>query len=745
MMRSRQLVFAAMVIFLLAVPLRAQQKLLTLDEIYSPDPAMRVNFNGNPPLGLRWAKDGASYLWSKRPAGEQRQGGRGQGGGQLLRVNALTGEEKPYHDVAKMEAAFSNLPGLTPEQARQIARRGNFEMNAAGTAAIINFSNDLFYYQFGSDTAVRLTNGPDAEEGAEFSPDGKLVAFVRNYNLFIVDVATQRERALTVDGNANLLYGRLDWVYQEEVYGRGNYGAFWWSPDSTKLAYLKIDESKVKNFPVVDQIPYDQLLEDTKYPVAGAPNPTVELGVVDAAGGSTRWVNNFKYQGGEFLITRVGWTPDSKKLVYEVQDREQTWLDLNLATNLDTPQTLIHETSKAWVNLSELPSWLKDGSFLWESERTGWKHLYRYTADGKLMGAVTSGEWEIRKFFGIDEANGYLYFSSDEFSEIGSQTYRSKLDGTGRTRITQGEGTHSVNFNPQFSLFIDSWGDANTPTQVRLYGADGTLVRVVDENKVEKLKEYRLSRWEFFKVKTRDGFEMEAQMLKPPNFDPHKKYPVFSYTYSGPHSSSVKDAWGSTTGMWYQLLAQKGYIVWICDNRSASGKGAQSVWPIYMKVGELELRDLEDGVAWLKGQPFVDGSRIGLSGWSFGGFMTSYALTYSTSFKIGIAGGSVTDWRNYDSIYTERYMKMPQNNIEGYQKTAPRAAAKNLSGKLLLVHGAIDDNVHMSNVIQYVYELQKAGKQFDLMLYPKSRHGVVDPALVRHMRETMTEFILKNL
>jgi dipeptidyl-peptidase-4 len=397
------------------------------------------------------------------------------------------------------------------------------------------------------------------------------------------------------------------------------------------------------------------------------------------------------------------------------------------------------------VNLSELPSWLKDGSFLWESERTGWKHLYHYTADGKLMGPVTSGDWEIRKFFGVDEANGYVYFSSDEFSEIGSQTYRSKLDGTGRTRITQGEGTHNINFNPQFSLFIDSWSDANTPTQVRLYGADAALVRVVDENKVEKLKEYKLSRWEFFKVKTRDGFEMEAQMLKPPNFDPHKKYPVFSYTYSGPHSSSVKDAWSSATGMWYQLLAQKGYIVWICDNRSASGKGVQSEWPIYMKVGELELSDLEDGVAWLKGQPYVDGSRIGLSGWSFGGFMTSYALTHSTSFKIGIAGGSVTDWRNYDSIYTERYMKMPQNNIEGYQKTAPRAAAKNLSGKLLLVHGAIDDNVHMSNTIQYIYELQKAGKQFDLMLYPKSQHGVVDPALVRHMREMMTEFILKNL
>jgi dipeptidyl-peptidase-4 len=218
-----------------------------------------------------------------------------------------------------------------------------------------------------------------------------------------------------------------------------------------------------------------------------------------------------------------------------------------------------------------------------------------------------------------------------------------------------------------------------------------------------------------------------------------------SYTYSGPHTPSVHDAWSGPTGMWYQLLAQKGYVIWICDNRSASGKGAQSVWPIYKNFGELELRDLEDGVTWLKQQPYVDGSRIGLWGWSFGGFMTSYTLTHSTSFKIGIAGGSVTDWRDYDSIYTERYMRMPQNNVEGYQSTAPRAAAKNLHGKLLLIHGAIDDNVHMANTIQFIYELEKTGTQFELMVYPKSRHGVVDPALVRHMRELMTDFILKNL
>ena len=744
MSRRLRWLLVSLLVFAFCVPLAAQQNLLTLDEIYSPDAKVRINFNGNPPMGLRWMKDNVHYLWFKRPPDAAFERGPGAARGEWLVVNALTGEEKPLFDVAKMEAAFAKLPGFTAEQPRQIAHLRSYGFNADDTAVLINFSHDLFYYKLDSDTAIRLTNNPDVEEGEELSPDGKLVAFVRNYNLFVVDIATQKERALTKDGNSNLYYGRLDWVYQEEVYGRGNYGAFWWSPDSSRLAYLKIDESPVKGFPVVDHIPYDQVVEDTKYPLAGAPNPTAELGVVSAAGGTTHWVNNFKYEGGQFLITRVGWTPDGQKLVYEVQDREQTWLDLNVAPDPDHPQTLIHETSKAWVDVSELPAWLKDGSFLWLSERTGWKHLYHYSADGKLIGPVTSGNWEIRRFFGVDEAHGLVYFSSDEYNEIGNQTYRAKPDGADRTRVTEGEGTHNTLFNPDFSLYIDSWSDAATPVQVRLDKADGTMARVIDENRVEKLKEYKLSRWEFYKVPTRDGFVMEAQMLKPPDFDPHKKYPVFSYTYSGPHTPQVHDAWRLGDGMWFQMLAEKGYIIWICDNRSASGKGVQSVWPIYEHFGRLELRDLEDGVAWLKKQSYVDGTRIGLSGWSFGGFMTSYALTHSTDFKIGISGGTVTDWRDYDSIYTERYMRMPQNNIEGYQD-GPRQNAKNLHGKLLLIHGDIDDNVHMANTIQFIYELEKADKQFELMIYPKSRHGVVDPALVRHMRELMTDFILKNL
>jgi len=313
-------------------------------------------------------------------------------------------------------------------------------------------------------------------------------------------------------------------------------------------------------------------------------------------------------------------------------------------------------------------------------------------------------------------------------------------------RLTESTGTHNANFNPSFSHFIDAWSNATTPPQVRLHSSDGKLVRVIDENKVPALAQYRLSKPEFLQVKTRDGFVMEAMMIKPPGFDPKKKYPVFQHTYGGPHAPQVRNAFGAGLGnMWHQLLAQKGYIVWVCDNRSASGKGIESAWPIYKNLGELELRDLEDSVTYLKTLPYVDGSRIGLNGWSYGGYMTSFALTHSTTWKVGIVGAPVNDWHLYDTIYTERYMATPQNNPEGYEKSSVVKAAKNFNGKMLLIHGAIDDNVHIQNSIQFIYVLQKAGKQFEFMIYPKSRHGVTDPLLVRHMREMMLKFILENL
>ena len=736
MTRPRALLLTIVFLALATQSLKAQNKLLTIDDIF--DPVKKVNFNGTTPT-VRWLKDGNHYLITNDASRRDVL--------RLQRVNAATGEVTPFFDNAKMQAAFAALPGLTAEDARQLANRGNYDLNPAETAVLINWSNDLFYYEFGSDRAIRLTSNPEEEVGEEFSPDGKMVSFVRENNLYVEDLSMQRrERALTRDGSAKILNGRLDWVYQEELYGRGNFGAYWWSPDSTTIAYLRFDENPVPEFTVVDHIPYNQNLEVTPYPKAGDPNPIVTLGIVKAAGGDIRWVDTFTYQPSDLLISRVAWTPDSKKIVFQAQNREQTFLDVNFAdARSGKSNNAIHETSKAWVAINENPIWLKDGSFLWASERSGWEHLYHYSADGKLLRRVTDGKWEIRSIEGVDEANGYIYFTAMEHSEIAPNGYRIKLDGTGLTRLTMTEGSHRVELSPANNYFLDTWSDLNTPSQIRLYDASGKLVRVVAENKVDALKQYKLGTPELLQVKTRDGFPMEAMMIKPPDFDPRKKYPVMSFTYSGPHAPQVRNAWGSTTYMWHQMLAQKGYIIWICDNRTASGKGVDSTWPVYKNFGELELRDLEDGVSWLKNQPYVDGTRIGIWGWSYGGFMTSYALTHSKSFKIGIAGGTVADWRDYDSIYTERYMQTPQNNPEGYKKSSPVNAAKDLHGKLLLIHGAIDDNVHMQNTMQFIYELQKAGKQFELMLYPKSRHGVTDPLLLKHMRQMMTDFIMENL
>lgn len=733
-MRTKRLGFVILTLLFCRGAALAQEKMLTVEEIFHPD--KKVNFSGTPPAAVEWLADGESYLQAKKEGDLTT----------LLKVNARTGDASPFFDAAKMEAALSKLQGVTPKQARSLAHEASYKLNPTQRAVLLNAANDLIYYELGAAEAVRLTNNAEEETEEDFSPDGRAVSFVRANDLYVVDLSTRAERRLTKTGGDNNLNGVLDWVYEEEVYGRGNRRGYWWSPDSSRIAYLSIDESPVRTFPVVDHIPRAQVLEETPYPLAGDPNPLVRLGVVAVAGGDTRWVETAGYEPTDFLIVRVSWTPDSSRVVYQAQNREQTFLDLNAAdASTGKPTRLFRDTTKAWVEaVDDNPRWLKDGSFLWRSERDGWLQLYHYSADGSLIKRVTEGRWEVRNLDAVDEQAGVVYFRGTEHSHIAEQVYRVNLDGSGLKRLSQSEGTHRTFFSPNARYFVDSWSDVNTPPQVRLYNSDGTLVRSIDENRVATLGQYKLGKAELMRVKTRDGFEMEALMIRPPDFDPSKKYPVVEFTYSGPHAPQVRNAWGGNTYMWHQLLAQKGYIVWYCDNRSASGKGAESAWASYKNFGPLELRDLEDGVAYLKTLPYVDGSRIALWGWSFGGYMTAYALTHSKTWKVGIAGGTVADWANYDSIYTERYMLTPAHNPEGY-KESPLAGAANLSGKLMLIHGAIDDNVHVANTIQLIYALQKAGKQFDLMLYPKSRHGVTDPLLVTHMRRMMTDFIVANL
>jgi len=734
----------------------AQDRLLTIDDIFSIDPRVRINFGGVP-TRLRWTADGRAF--------------RQVLNGKPVRTDAITGQSNASFDTDRLAAALASTAGLSSDQARRLAISPDVVYSEKEDALVINNANDLWYYSITAGTLRRLTNDKDDELEAAFSPDGKFVSFVRGNNLFVVDTAKGGEKQLTRDGGEKIFNGYLDWVYEEELYGRGDKRGYWWSPDSRYIAFLRLDESPVPKFVIPNDVVIDQVVENTDYPQAGDPNPLVRLGIADVTktsiipnpgripkvgeklpanvlrfGDVVKFVDLAKYKPEDLLIVRVTWSPDSRNVVYQAQNREQTYLDLNAAGLDGKSRTLFTETSPAWVGVNDNGTYLKDGTFVWQSERDGWNHLYHYSADGKtIIKRLTGGKWEVRTVYGIDPANQWVYFAGTRDSHIAENIYRVRVADGAIERLTQSEGSHSASFNSTFTHFVDSWSDVSTPTQARLYRSDGQLERVLNENRVDALKQFRLSSPEFMKVKTRDGFEMEAMMIKPPDFDPAKKYPVLEFTYAGPHAPQVANRWGGSRYMWHQMMAQKGYIIWICDNRTASGKGMESTWPVYKNFGPYELQDHEAGVAYLKTLPYIDGDRIGIWGWSFGGFMTSYALTHSSVYKMGMSGGTVADWRLYDSIYTERYMQTPQNNPQGYEKSSILKAAGNLSGRLLLIHGQTDDNVHLQNTTQFAYELQKAGKQFDLMLYPTARHGLTNPAQIKHWYSMMTDYVMKNL
>lgn len=711
---------------------------LTLESIFSPDADTRIEFGGSPVTGLEWTADGSAYLQPQ---------GKGDAFAAPSRVDVSSGRSAPLFDTDRMMASLTRLEGFPAEETQNLVR-DDVRLSPLQNALLVQRADDLFYYSLVDNSSRQLTQDAEDEEIPRFSPDGQWVSFVRDNDLFVVGVGDGRQTSLTRDGSPTLLNGKLDWVYQEELYGRGDFKGYWWSPDSRFLAFLQLDESPVHEFTLVDHLPTRARTEVVHYPKAGDPNPKVRLGIVPVVGGPTVWADTTRYQSTEPLMVRVGWTPESRRVVLLVQDREQTWMDITLADPLTGEITpLVHETSPAFVDvdLTGAPHWLEDGSFLWLSGRTGFHHLYHFEPSGELRTQITNGDWEVRTLYGVDEEDGWIYFSASERSPLEVQTYRVRLDGSGFDRLSDETGTHQASFNPQFDYYLDTFSDVDTPPRLSLHRADGTQLRTVDANQVAALAELELAAVEFLQVPAPDGFVFEAALIKPLDFDPGKTYPVLQYNYGGPHAQTVRNVWGGSRHLWFRYLAQEGFVVWMCDNRSASGKGIRPTWEAYRRMGELELKDLETCLSWLKGQPWVDSSRIGVYGGSYGGFMASFALTHSESFKAGIAFAPVTDWRLYDSIYTERFMGRPQNNPEGYDATSVIQAADRLKGKLLLIHGTMDDNVHLQNTIQLANALQQAGKDFELMLYPNSRHGVRDEHQIYHLYRLMTRFLKANL
>ncbi len=694
---------------------------LTFDLLYGSKPP---SFSGEPAAFVQWIDDD-HYLQSRD--------------GQMHRVHAATGRAERQLEMETLQVALKGHELFNEEIAQQVADGDLIAITKARDAVLFRHLDDLFYATLDGNKIVRLTQTPGHEELATFSPDGSRVAFVRSNDLYAATVSNGHEFRLTHDGSSLVRNGKADWVYFEEIYNR-RWKAFRWSPDSRQLLFQRFDDSPVGTFVVPDNGNFQQEVERERYPKAGQPNPLVRLGAVSSDGGPVQWVDLTRYSPDAMLITHFGWRPDGVAYLY-VQDRTQRWLDFNQWSTADVNcSVLFREETKAWVDNPGDPIFRKDNSFLLTSERNGWKHLYLFDSAGKNAQQITDGCWEIRAVHGMDPKETSVFFSATKDSHLATNLYRVQLEGGDVRRLSPGAGSHRTILNPSFTRFVDSVSDHRTPTQVYLRNCDGQLLRMVDTNPVAELRDYDLRPVELIQIKTRDGVMLEASLIKPPGFDPERRYPVWLMTYGGPHAPSLRDAWyGGRT--FEQLLAHMGVIAFRCDPRSASGKGAVSTWSAYRQLGVVELRDLEDAVGWLRKQPFVDADRIGMSGHSYGGFLTAYALTHSTNFCAGIAGAPVTDWRNYDTIYTERYMSTPQDNPDGYRKTSVVESASQLHGKLLLLHGARDDNVHFANSVQLAHALQEANKQFEMMVYPQNRHGIRGD----HYQRLRIDFIRRSL
>ncbi len=664
-------------------------------------------------------------------------------------VDARSGAQRLWFERGKDRQALAALPGVRAEQVTEaLGDAGNYHWNADHSAYFLNVANDLLWFDTKTHVARRLTASPGKEVGEQFSPDGRLVSFIHDYDLHVVDTVGGLPRPLTDGGHEDLFFGRLDWVYQEELYGRGNFQAHWWSPDSTRIALLRLDEAPVREFTLVNDKPVEAEVEVSNYPKAGSPNPKVDLGVVDVFGGEVRYFDMSRYGTIDTLIVRVTWHPDGKEVFFQVQDREQTWLEM-LAGDVETGdvRVVFREESDCWIESGPEPFWLEGGkSFLWQSERDGFEHVYWYDVKGEMKRRVTSGEFDIEEIHDVDEDAGVMFVSSDRTDPKELHLWRITLaDDSDATQITKRPGWHDVEMAPDNGLYLDDFSAMHYRRSVTVHDASGKEMRSLVASDMRFLDNFGAKPGEFHQVETRDGFVMEAMLVKPKGYEEGKRYPTVCHTYSGPKAPRVQNRWRWRDYLYHHYLAQRGYLVWVCDNRSASGKGRTTAKACYRDMGTGEMRDLEDGVKWLVDNGYTDPKRVAIWGWSYGGYQTCFNLTHSKVWKVGMAVNPVTDWRFYDTIYTERYMGLPQTNPEGYARASVLDAAENLHGDLLLVHATMDDNVHMQNSMQFAHALQKAGKQFRFMAYPRVRHGIGDLQQQLHLFQMMTDFLGEKL
>ncbi|NBG65940.1 S9 family peptidase [Acidiluteibacter ferrifornacis] len=604
--------------------------------------------------------------------------------------------------------------------------------------------SQYFVVELNSGKLQKLTDG-NKQMYATFSPSADKVGFVRDNNLFYVDLKTMKETAVTTDGEYNkIINGASDWVYEEELV---LVQAFQWANDGSQIAFYKFDESRVKQF---NMAMYGSLYPtdyEFKYPKAGEENSKVSIHVYHLENGNTVDVELTKpYE----YITAIQWTKSENQLALLCSNRHQNELDINIAnTTTGKVKTTYTETSDTYIEMPFFIEFMEDQkSYIVLSERDGFNHIYQHFLNGGKVNQITKGEFEITELYGIDEKNKKVYFQSAEVSPMERHVYSIGLNGKSKKKLTAKAGTNDASFSNSFDYFINYHTDANHPYYITLNTNDGKVKRVLEDNKAlnEKLDQLAIAPKEFFSFKTSEGISLNAWMIKPANFDASKKYPVFLTIYGGPGSQTVTDSWGSSNYFWHQMLAQQGYIVVSVDNRGTGARGAEFKKCTYKQLGKLEVLDQIEAAKHFATLLYVDGDRIGVQGWSYGGFMSSNLLLKGAEqFKMAIAVAPVTNWRFYDSIYTERYMQTPQENPEGYDDNSPINHVGKLEGKYLLVHGTADDNVHYQNAAEMTTALVNADKQFTQFSYPDKNHGIYGGNTRFHLYTLMTNFIKENL
>lgn len=708
--------------------LNAQKKKVSVEDVWQ-----RYTFYARSTGGLKSMKDGLHFTTlSQGPSIQKYSYESGERVGEVISaatIEAKTGKKIQFDDY-------------------QFSADEKKVLLATQSESIYRHSSKSYYYVYDLESGSLDSLAAEGKQQlADLSPTENKVAFVYQNRLHVQDLDGKEGLKSFGKGEEDaFIAGAVDWVYEEEF---SFHKGFHWSPEGSYIAYYQFDEREVPKFSMdiygSALYPAQQVF---KYPKAGEVNSKVSIHIYDVKKGSEQVVElpeSYEY------IPRIKWTQDDDELVIYTMNRHQNELklwELEVEDDELKVELLYQEQAEAYLEINDDLRFLEDGSFIWTSEKDGFKHLYHFNDDGQLKKQITKGAWEVTEFYGLDEENGWLYYQAAEASPLQREIYRVKLNGRSKQKLSEQAGWNSASFSKGFKFFINTYSSAATPTYETLQRANGEQVRVLNDNAglVERMKGFALSEKEFLQIPNAEGTPLNAWMIKPQDFEAGKKYPVLMFVYGGPGSQTVQDKFDGFNGMWYQSLAAQGYIVVSVDNRGTGARGRDFRTVTYQQLGKYETEDQIAAAKWLAQQDYVDGERIGIWGWSYGGYMSSLGLTKGADvFKAAIAVAPVTNWRFYDNIYTERYMRTPQENAAGYDDNSPINHVEKMKGAYLLVHGSADDNVHVQNTMRMVEALVQANKQFELFIYPDKNHGIYGGNTRYHLYTKMTNFLLNNL